>query len=257
MKTVFLWAMLLSMMTKGHAFPFLRSISSSLTLAMGLQNKEMERALKSKGHSAILGIDEAGRGCLAGPVVCGGVICLDDEIDERILEATDSKKISETKRRLIYDIITTDTDRYMTTYSVVDHAKIDEMNILQATMSGMEVAIRQLVEQFSAQQNQKFGSSLYAIVDGNKVPAQSPISTRALVKGDSLCLSVALASIVAKVKRDEIMVEYHDQYPEYNFAKHKGYPTREHVLAIGQYGASDIHRLTFKPLKGVTKRSNN
>lgn len=223
--------------------------------------------MKIKGHSAILGIDESGRGCLAGPVVCGGVICLDDEVDERILEATDSKKLSEKKRRVIYDIITADTDRYMTTFSVVDHAKVDELNILQATMYGMELAIRQLVERLPdyqppspslSPQNQRYESSAYAIVDGNKVPARSPISTRALVKGDSLCLSVALGSIIAKVKRDEIMLEYHDKYPEYNFAKHKGYPTREHVLAIGQHGASDIHRLTFKPLKGVkvNKRAN-
>jgi ribonuclease HII len=204
-------------------------------------SKSYEKEIKVKNPSIryVLGCDEAGRGPLAGPVVAAAVICLEDEEDDRI-QAVDSKKLSEAKREEIYEILMTDTSRYVTGWARLDHGDIDRLNILRATMDAMTLSITECTNKLVAlkqqQQHEEVGlSNIYGVVDGNKVPPRLPISTRPMVKGDALCHSVALASIVAKVTRDRIMKAYHEQYPHYNFAKHKGYPTREHLLNIDKY----------------------
>jgi ribonuclease HII len=223
----------------------------TLAATRGLSKSyEIETLASNRGKKYVLGVDEAGRGPLAGPVVAAAVICLDIEVDERII-AADSKKLSDKKREEIFEIITNDPTRYIVASASVDHAKIDELNILKATMECMLESIMQC----SAELIEKHGGTvtyddIFGIIDGNKIPPGLPISARPLVKGDALCHSVALASIVAKVTRDRVMAEYHELYPDYNFAKHKGYPTREHLMAIHKHGASPVHRMSFKPLKG-------
>ena len=201
----------------------------------------------------MVGVDEAGRGPLAGPVVAAAVICLDAEADERIL-AADSKKLSEAQREEIYDIITTDTSRYLVASASLDHEAIDEINILEATMKVMTECITAVSTKVLDKMEGTTHNDLYGIIDGNRIPPNLPIGARPLVKGDALCHSVALASIVAKVSRDRVMKAIDELYPEWNFAKHKGYPTKEHILAIHKHGPAPVHRMTFKPLKGRAGR---
>ena len=205
----------------------------------------------------VMGVDEAGRGSLAGPVVAAAVICLDDEADDRIL-AADSKKLTEAQRETVFDIITSDTCRYITSWASFDHQQIDESNILKATMGAMHLCVAQCAGELVKKNNNISLPNIYGIIDGNRIPPRLPISARPLVKGDALCYSVALSSIIAKVNRDRIMRQYHKLYPEWDFAKNKGYPTREHLLAIDRHGASPIHRMSFKPLKGkMMKKHEN
>ena len=123
------------------------------------------------------------------------------------------------------------------------------MNILKATMQVMAECITVLSSEV-IEKNGVVHDDLFGIIDGNKIPPNLPISARPLVKGDALCHSVALASIVAKVTRDRVMKDYDEQYGEYGFAQHKGYPTKQHLMAIHKFGASPVHRMSFKPLKG-------
>ena len=166
-------------------------------------------------YSYICGIDEAGRGPLAGPVVAGAVIL---PKDCRILYINDSKKLSEKRRNELFDIIKEEAVTYG--IGIIDAARIDEINILQATYEAMRSAINNL--------NPK--------VDIKQVP---------IIKGDAKSISIAAASVLAKVTRDRIMEEYDKKYPEYGFAKHKGYGTKQHIQALEQFGASPIHRRTF------------
>lgn len=228
--------------------------STSLSAVSGLaKSYEIETLASNREKKYVVGVDEAGRGPLAGPVVAAAVVCLDVESDERIL-AADSKKLSEAQRKEIYDVITKDTSRYLVASASLDNKAIDEMNILKATMQVMAECITAVSAEVLEKMEGITHDDLYGIVDGNKIPPNLPISARPLVKGDALCYSVALASIVAKVTRDRIMEGYGVRYPEWNFAKHKGYPTKEHILAIHKHGASPVHRMTFKPLKGHDSR---
>lgn len=188
--------------------------------------KEFDREYKIYG--TICGIDEAGRGPLCGPVVAAAVI-LPDEYN--ILYINDSKKLSETKREEVYKEI----DKYAVAYGVgiVSPERIDEINILQATYEAMRTAIHKLSVTPDILLND---AVTIPMVDIKQVP---------IIKGDAKSQSIAAASIMAKVTRDHLMEEYDKLYPEYGFAKHKGYGTAAHIKAIKEYGPCPIHRRTF------------
>ena len=188
-----------------------------------------EAELKQKGYNIVCGVDEAGRGPLAGPVFAAAVI-LDPQC--QIEGLNDSKKLSEKKRELLFEEITEKALDFG--IWAVDEKTIDEINILQATYLAMREAVKQLDITPDA-----------AIIDGNRIPPEMPCYCESLVKGDALCTSVAAASVLAKVSRDRFMLMQAQKYPEYNFGKHKGYGTKEHCQAILQYGPSPIHRATF------------
>ena len=187
-----------------------------------------EESLRSAGYSVLCGIDEAGRGPLAGPV-CAAACVLPDGL---VLEGlNDSKKLSEKRREALYDRITAEALAWAV--CLVDEKTIDEINILQATFHAMRGAVS------------KLGLSPdLCLVDGNRDPGLG-LPTKTVVKGDATCASVAAASILAKVTRDRLMVELDAQYPGYGFAIHKGYGTKAHYAAINALGLSPIHRRSF------------
>jgi len=189
---------------------------------------EYERELYSKGYEYICGIDEAGRGPLCGPVVAAAVIL---KKDDHIEGVNDSKKLTEKKREVLFEEIKERAVAY--SVGIVDEQTIDEINILEATRLAMKKAVEGL--QVKAE---------YALVDAEKkVPIDIPYTP--IVKGDALSESIAAASIIAKVTRDHMIMELDKEYPEYNFAKNKGYGTKEHTEAIKKYGLCKIHRRSF------------
>ncbi len=186
-------------------------------------------------YKLIVGIDEAGRGPLAGPVVAAAVILDKNSFIEGL---NDSKKISEKKReKLFAEILEKSLDWKV---KIVPPHKIDEINILQATLYGMEKAVMGL----------RIKPDI-CLIDGNKIPVGLKSFSKAIVKGDAKYASIAAASIVAKVTRDRIMKEMHEKYPVYNFRKNKGYPTREHISAIHRFGITPMHRKSFRPVKDL------
>lgn len=180
----------------------------------------------------ILGIDEAGRGPLSGPVVAAGVI-LDPE--KTIDGLADSKKLTEKKRQSLYEQIISHAKAY--TIVEVSPQQIDELNILQATLKAMNQVADNLKGQFDK-----------VLVDGNKLPNWD-YNSEAIVKGDSKVQEISAASILAKVHRDNICLEHDRLFPQYGFAKHKGYPTKEHLENIRKYGVLNIHRKSYKPIQ--------
>ena len=189
---------------------------------------EYENLLKEKGYKAVCGIDEAGRGPLAGPVFAAAVILPDDLGD---LGINDSKKLSEKKRDALFDVI----KEKAVAWSVgsASEQEIDEINILNATF----LAMKRAVEGLSVKPD-------IALVDGNRKP-KTGIEEMTLVKGDAKSISIAAASILAKVSRDRYLLELDEKYPEYQFKKHKGYPTALHYEMIKEHGISPVHRLSF------------
>ena len=189
---------------------------------------EFERQFLEVGDKYIAGIDEAGRGPLAGPVVVAGVIMPLGESD--IIDGiNDSKKLSAKKRDALYDEIMQKAIDVQV--AIVDHLTIDRDNILNATKSGMMKCI------------DGFKRVDRVLIDAVKLNAKVP--TLSIIHGDALSYSIAAASIIAKVTRDRLMLEYDKQYPQYNFAKHKGYGTAEHIRLLKEYGPCEIHRRTF------------
>ncbi len=189
---------------------------------------EYQRKAEEKGFFAVCGIDEAGRGPLAGPVCAATVIMpLGLEIDG----LNDSKKLSEVKREALFDVV----KEMALSYGIgwASEQEIDEYNILQATF----LAMRRAVEAMPV-------CADYALVDGNRMPPLA-IPGETIVKGDSKCACIAAASILAKVSRDRLLREWDTQYPEYGFAKHKGYGTKAHYEAINKYGILPVHRRSF------------
>jgi ribonuclease HII len=180
----------------------------------------------------ICGVDEAGRGPLAGPVSAAAVI-----LDERnpIEGLADSKKLSEKQRDLLAPVIRERAVAWAVAYAEV--AEIDQLNILQATLLAMRRAVLALHTQ-----------PLQVLVDGLYCP-QTGIPSLAIVKGDSKVAAISAASILAKTARDELMLRLHEQYPQYGFAGHKGYPTKSHVAALREYGVSIVHRRSFRPVR--------
>ncbi len=190
---------------------------------------DIETAAKSQGYNLVCGVDEAGRGPLAGPVCAAAVILPDGLVIDGL---NDSKKISEKKREELYDVIKENALAYSIAFGTVE--EIECVNILQATFLAMNRAIDGLSIKAD-----------FALIDGNKIPAGITIPAMSVVKGDSLSYSIAAASILAKVTRDRLMLNLGPEYDVYNFKKHKGYGTKEHIEAIKTYGISDIHRPSF------------
>ena len=189
---------------------------------------EYERTLLEGGLKYIAGIDEAGRGPLAGPVVVAGVIMpLDD--NDIIQGVNDSKKLSAKKRDMLYDLIMEKAIDVQV--AIIDNETIDRDNILNATKSGMLQCIN------------GFKTVDKVLIDAVMLDAKVP--TLSIIHGDALSYSIAAASIVAKVTRDRLMLDYHEKYPQYNFAKHKGYGTAEHIRLLKEYGPCPIHRRSF------------
>ena len=187
-----------------------------------------EKIAREDGYHLIAGVDEAGRGPLAGPVVAAAVIFSPDYINSEI---NDSKQLSAAKREKLYDVI--GKDAVAIGMRVVDADVIDHVNILQASLQAMREAVLELS-----------ASPDFLLVDGlHRIPIITP--QKPLVKGDSLSISIAAASIMAKVTRDRIMEMYHRQFPQYNFQQNKGYGTKEHLDAIRQFGICKIHRKSF------------
>ena len=188
-----------------------------------------ESRAREKGFERVAGIDEAGRGPLAGPVVAAAVVINDTGFSERI---DDSKKLSEKKREKAYiDIL----ERCDVGVGLCDPEEIDRINIYNATLTAMKRALEELKNQPD-----------YLLIDG-KMDIPVPQERTYLISGESKSASIACASIIAKVFRDRLMLEEDKKYPEYGFSRHKGYGTREHMGAIRSYGFSPIHRKTFKP----------
>ncbi len=193
---------------------------------------ERECALREQGIFFVAGVDEAGRGPLAGPVVAAAVIFLEHDAPDRL---NDSKKLTAARRERLYGEMA-NADHILWAVSVQDARVIDQINILQATHRAMREAVRQL--------SQKPG---HALIDGLPV-RDFPVPQTALVGGDALSFSIAAASVLAKVTRDRIMLDAHQAFPQYGFDRHKGYGTKAHLDALRKHGPCPLHRMTFAPV---------
>lgn len=191
--------------------------------------KQIEKEIYETGIETICGIDEAGRGPLAGPVIVAAVIMPKDSMIEGV---NDSKKVSEKKRELLYEQIIEEAISY--SVGIIDQKKIDEINILNATKKGLTIAIQELKVK-----PQRILVDALTYIDTCGIPYTS------IIKGDAKCYSIAAASIIAKVTRDRIMRQWDEIYPQYGFEKHKGYGTKMHIEAIREYGLCPLHRLSF------------
>ena len=198
----------------------------------------IEQTLSEQGYRAVCGVDEAGRGPLAGPVYAAAVILKEDAELEGL---NDSKKLSEKKRDALFDKILEQSIAYKIVS--VDHKTIDEINILNATMLAMKQAVEGLSVPADA-----------ALIDGNRTPKLG-IFSQYVIGGDAKVKSIAAASILAKVSRDRYMLELSKKYPQYRFEKHKGYGTRLHYQMLDEHGISDIHRMSF--LRKYIEAKNN
>ena len=193
-----------------------------------------ENTAYEKGYNLVCGVDEAGRGPLAGPVCAAAVVLPKGLILEGV---NDSKKLTEKKREVLFDVITQQSLDWSVAFATVE--EIEEINILNAAMLAMKRAVEGLKNPVD-----------FAIIDGNRKPPLE-IDCEAVVKGDAKSMSVAAASILAKVSRDRILRQYAVDYPQYGFEKHKGYGTKVHVEALKKYGPCEVHRPSF--LKKILK----
>lgn len=196
---------------------------------------QYEKDLYKKGYNLIAGCDEAGRGPLCGPVVCAAVILPKNYHLEGL---TDSKKLTEKKREEFFEIIKKDAIAYH--ISIIDNKKIDEINILEASRLGMILS----VDNLSVKPD-------FIITDAMDLRKDNCLP---IIKGDAKSITIAAASVLAKVTRDHIMYELDEKYPEYELKKHKGYPTKRHLELIEKYGIKDFYRLTYKPVKNILER---
>ena len=191
--------------------------------------KQYENELRNKGYKYICGIDEAGRGPLAGPVVVASVIMPENSMIEGI---NDSKKVSEKKREKLYDLILEEAISYGV--GIIGQDEIDDINILNATKKGLTVSLKELTKKPDL-----------IIVDALTNIDTLGTPYESIIKGDAKCYSISAASIIAKVTRDRIMREWDKIYPQYGFAQHKGYGTSAHISSIKEYGPCPLHRKTF------------
>ena len=189
---------------------------------------EYDNALRSD-FPLICGADEAGRGPLCGPVCCAAVVL---KPDFQCDDINDSKKISEKKREKLFDIIIDNSLAY--SIVMVSPQEIDKLNILHASLEGMKSAVKSLNL-----------TPDIVLIDGNKIPSDMPCHTESVVKGDATSMSIAAASILAKVSRDRYMLELDKEYPQYQLSKHKGYPTKRHYELIAEHGIKDFYRRSF------------
>lgn len=195
--------------------------------------KKYEENLYNEGYKFICGIDEAGRGPLAGPVVVGAAVM---PRDSKLEWVNDSKKVTEKRREILYDRITEEALAWGV--GIISEKEIDELNILNATKKGLHLALEEVIEKLKQKPDIVIVDALREI-DTFEIPYQS------IIKGDATCYSISCASILAKVTRDRIMREWNEVYPMYDFEKNKGYGTAEHIKALKQYGPCPIHRRTF------------
>lgn len=193
---------------------------------------QYEKELYAKGYTLIAGCDEAGRGPLCGPVVASAVILPKDYTLEGL---TDSKKLTEKQREKFYPIIM--KDAISVGVSIIDNHKIDEINILEASRLAMNEAVRKLSVKPE-----------FILTDAMDLRCDNCLP---IIKGDQKSITIAAASVIAKVTRDHIMMEEDKIHPEYEFARHKGYPTKRHLEIINKYGILDIYRKTFNPVKEI------
>jgi len=194
--------------------------------------KNVETMLFDKGYGSVCGVDEVGRGHLAGPVVAAAVIF---PHDLEIKGLDDSKKLSAAKREKIFDLI---AELHLPcAVGIIDHESIDKINILKASLKAMRKAIFELEEKPD-----------FVLVDGDQTIPQIVQPQYSIIGGDALCRSISAASIIAKVTRDKIMDRYDEIYPEFSFSQHKGYPTPIHLEELKEFGPTDIHRKSFKPV---------
>ncbi|MEW6615760.1 MAG: ribonuclease HII [Thermodesulfobacteriota bacterium] len=206
---------------------------------ISISHVEPEREIYAMGYQFVAGVDEAGRGPLAGPVVAAAVILPENHTIQGI---ADSKKLSANRREILFSEIYKHAEAV--SVGIVGQREIERINILQASLKAMQSAVAALNYQVD-----------YILVDGiHFIPTQIPQSV--IKKGDTISPSIAAASIIAKVTRDRIMVEYHSIYPQYNFARNKGYGTEEHRQAIKRSGCCEIHRRTFKGVKEYLTRES-
>ena len=189
---------------------------------------EYEARAAENGYTAVCGVDEAGRGPLAGPVCAAAVILPQGLVIEGL---NDSKKLSEKKREMLYDKVTENALAWSVAFA--SEAEIDEINILQATFLAMKRAVEGLGIKAD-----------YALIDGNRMPPLG-VDGETVIKGDSLSMSIAAASIIAKVTRDRLMLEIDKEYPQYMFSQHKGYGTALHYEMLEKHGISPVHRRSF------------
>ncbi len=213
---------------------------------MKIASFEREILLWNDGYDKVIGIDEAGRGSLAGPVVAAACVLRDqgscDEVDPLWDFVRDSKNISQKNREIVYDFV---CEKYFFGVGIVDAQRIDEINILQATFESMRAAITSL------EASSTIGHQVILLVDGNAEIPSIEQEQKTVVEGDSSIRCIAAASIIAKVTRDRIMKDQSDLYPEFGFGKHKGYGTKMHLEALREFGATPIHRRSFGPVRKV------
>lgn len=198
-----------------------------------MANLDYEKSFYEQGLFLVAGCDEAGRGPLAGPLVCAAVILPKDYCNPLI---DDSKKLTEKKREDLFNIIKDVALAY--SIQIIDVKTVDELNIYQASKLGMELALKDLKIKPDA-----------VLSDAMKLDINQPYIP--LVKGDAKSQNIAAASILAKVTRDHLMIELGKEYPEYDFAHNKGYGTKKHLLALEQFGITPVHRLTYEPVKSM------
>ncbi len=208
---------------------------------------EKEGLLAKEGFLAV-GVDEVGRGPLAGPVVAAAVMYKDpsfvvsETLQKQFEWIRDSKKLSEKKRESMSEFI---REHFFVGVGIVSAETIDRVNILQATFLAMKSAVTDLKKRLSYEQQEK----LYLLIDGNQLLPNFSGMQEAVIKGDSTVRSIAAASIIAKVIRDRMCAEYEVTYPQYGFGKHKGYGTKDHLEALKHFGATPVHRQSFRPVQ--------
>ena len=209
---------------------------------------DREQELHKRGFKCVAGVDEAGRGPLAGPVVAGATVLPRDFAWKYFGQLNDSKQLTAKKREELCEVI---KENAAWGLGVVSHLEIDEMNIRRASWEAMRRALVDLIARFPTK------NPAYILVDGLPVREMEwPWPYEALVKGDTRSTSIAAASIVAKVARDEFMAQMDEEFPGYGFAAHKGYPTRAHYAALRELGACAIHRRTFAPVRAEIVRQS-
>lgn len=237
-------------------------------MIMGEKNRpnfSEEIRLWKRGYKVVVGLDEAGRGPLAGPITAAAVIVRQFPISNfqfpnklKAQKIKDSKKLSTRQREEWYKILTTHPDIKWGT-GVVSEKIIDKINIFQATKLAMKKAIGDLVRRCYIKNDRELrnikgtGQVDFIILDGNFILDDVSVNQKAIVKADEKVFSCAAASIIAKVTRDRLMLKYAKKYPEYGFEKHKGYGTKFHCAAIKKHGPCKIHRRSFSPIKGLAK----
>lgn len=197
-----------------------------------------ERAARERGCQVIAGLDEAGRGCLAGPVVAAACVIPEGVL---IAGANDSKQLTAQQREELFEALSNHPDIVLGV-GVVYPDEIDRINIFQSSIKAMLLAVEDLAVRPD-----------HLLVDGLKLP-HATITSEKIIKGDTLSLSIAAASIAAKVTRDKMMVEYHRQFPNYGFDRHKGYATELHLAALGAHGPCSIHRRSYAPVKNLCQQ---